>query len=92
MDDLYKFLNIWVSHLYGDLDEDLVMERGYELVNSDTELWDDEEGNGEDEKKRSIGSTDDLSDLTRESWEVRICEIFSHSFISFAFLIIIFLI
>lgn len=67
---MYKFLNIWVPHLYGDLDEDLVTERGYELVTSDTELWDDEEGNGEDEKKMLRGSTDDLGDLTRESWEV----------------------
>lgn len=56
--------------MYGDLDEEIVTERGYELVNSDTELWDDEEGNGEDEKKRCRGSTDDISDLTRESWEV----------------------
>ncbi|XP_065214765.1 nuclear receptor coactivator 7 isoform X8 [Planococcus citri] len=70
VDDLYKFLNIWVPHLYGDLDEETVTERGYELVNSDTELWDDEEGNGEDEKKRCRGSSDDLSELTRESWEV----------------------
>lgn len=72
VDDLYKFLNIWVPYLYGDLDEDLVSERDYELVNSDTELWDDEETNGEDEKKisRRDGS-DDLGDLTRESWEVR---------------------
>ncbi|XKL62053.1 hypothetical protein PGB90_001886 [Kerria lacca] len=71
VDDLYKFLNIWVPYLYGDLDEDLVSERDYELVNSDTELWDDEETNGEDEKKisRRDGS-DDLGDLTRESWEV----------------------
>lgn len=45
-------------------------ERGYELVSSDTELWDDEEGTGEDEKKMMQGSSDDFVDLTRESWEV----------------------
>ena len=67
---MYKFLNIWVPHLYGDLDEDIVTERGYELVNSDTEVWDEDEGNGEDEKKTSRDSSDDLGDLTRESWEV----------------------
>lgn len=67
---MYKFLNIWIPHLYGDLDEDIVAERGYELVNSDTELWDDEDGNGEDEKKISRDCSDDLGDITRESWEV----------------------
>lgn len=76
MDDLYKFLNIWIPHLYGDLDEDIVTERGYELVNSDTELWDDEEGNGEDDKKTSKDSSDDLGDLTRESWEVSLLRLF----------------
>lgn len=43
--------------------------RGYELVESDTELWDDEEvahGEGVGES----GDNDDLTDLTRESWEV----------------------
>jgi hypothetical protein len=81
VDDLYKFLNIWIPHLYGDLDEDVVAERGYELVNSDTELWDDEDGNGEDEKKTSRDCSDELGDLTRESWEVSV----SYYFYSFSF-------
>lgn len=68
MDDLYKFLNIWVPHLYGDLDEDIVTERGYELVNSDTELWDEDDANGEDEKKLNRRGSD--GDSNRDSWEV----------------------
>lgn len=70
---MYKFLNIWVPHLYGDLDEDVVTERGYELVNSDTELWDDDDANGEDEKKLHRRGSD--GDSNRDSWEVS----FSHS-------------
>ncbi|KAK7602830.1 hypothetical protein V9T40_006804 [Parthenolecanium corni] len=68
VDDLYKFLNIWVPHLYGDLDEDIVTERGYELVNSDTELWDEDDANGEDEKKLNRRGSD--GDSNRDSWEV----------------------
>lgn len=44
--------------------------RGYELVESDTELWDDEEaihGEGIGE-----GGDNDITDLTRESWEVSV--------------------
>lgn len=69
VDDLYNFLHVWVPHLYGDLDEMDPKARGYELVESDTELWDDEEttlGEGTGEP----GEGDDLTDLTRESWEV----------------------
>lgn len=42
VDDLYKFLNHWVPELYGELGD--VTERGYILVDSDTELSDDETG------------------------------------------------
>lgn len=40
VDDLYKFLSHWVPELYGELGD--VTQRGYTLVDSDTELWDDE--------------------------------------------------
>jgi hypothetical protein len=42
VDDLYKYLNHWVPELYGELGD--VTERGYILVDSDTELSDDETG------------------------------------------------
>ena len=58
----------WVSHLYGDLDETLVESRGFELVDSDTELF-LEEGDAAPHPD-SRASDGDVSDLTRESWEV----------------------
>lgn len=36
-DELYRFLNSWVPHLYGELDEEQVATRGYELIQHDTE-------------------------------------------------------
>ncbi|KAK6644701.1 hypothetical protein RUM43_000969 [Polyplax serrata] len=69
VDELYNFLHIWVPHLYGDLDEMDPKARGYELVESDTEIWDEEEvpqGDGTGD----LGENDDLADLTRESWEM----------------------
>ncbi|XP_046667905.1 nuclear receptor coactivator 7 isoform X9 [Homalodisca vitripennis] len=67
VDDLYRFLMVWVPHLYGDLNESTVADRGYELVDSDTELWETEEGGKHDGRR---GSDDELGELTRESWEV----------------------
>lgn len=70
VDDLYRFLMVWVPHLYGDLNESTVADRGYELVDSDTELWEAEEGGKHDGRRGS--DDDDLGDLTRESWEVSV--------------------
>ncbi|XP_077288799.1 TLD domain-containing protein mustard isoform X18 [Arctopsyche grandis] len=67
VDDLYKFLNHWVPELYGELGD--VTERGYILVDSDTELSDDETGTVGPKGERS-DSQGDVGDLTRESWEV----------------------
>lgn len=36
-DELYRFLNTWVPHLYGELDEEQITARGYELIQHDTE-------------------------------------------------------
>ncbi|XP_039295641.1 nuclear receptor coactivator 7 isoform X3 [Nilaparvata lugens] len=74
VDDLYRFLTLWVPHLYGDLVEEKVHERGYELVESDTELWESDEcgqggGGGKAEVGRQGSSDDEVGDL-RESWEV----------------------
>lgn len=78
MDDLYKFIHAWVPSLYGELDENYWRERGYILSDTDTDLspelspHDTEGGeNLEDDKNRNSDS-DDISDLTRESWEVNL--------------------
>lgn len=75
VDELYSFLMLWIPHLYGDLEEIDFKSRGYELVESDTELWDEEVGDGNgrlgDSRSRSGSDGDaELGELTRESWEV----------------------
>lgn len=37
VDELYRFLNSWVAHIYGDLDEEALKVRGFELIQHDTE-------------------------------------------------------
>lgn len=37
VDELYRFLTAWVHHLYGELDEKSIKERGYELIQNDTD-------------------------------------------------------
>jgi len=73
VDDLYNFLLLWVPHLYGELEDMDPKSRGYELVESDTELWDDESGEsgpgGKGERRASDEA--DLTELKRDSWEVR---------------------
>ncbi|XP_034232554.1 oxidation resistance protein 1 isoform X4 [Thrips palmi] len=71
VDDLYKFLHLWIPHLYGDLEEMDYKSRGYELVESDTELWDDEPGSESQGEGGRRGSDEgELGELTRESWEM----------------------
>lgn len=36
-DELYRFLNTWVPHLYGELDDEKITERGFELIQNDTD-------------------------------------------------------
>uniref|UniRef100_A0A2A4JK88 Oxidation resistance protein 1 n=1 Tax=Heliothis virescens TaxID=7102 RepID=A0A2A4JK88_HELVI len=66
VDDLFKFLTHWVPDRYGPLGD--VTAHGYELIDSDTE-WDDDDAKPGQKDERT-GSTGDVSDLTRESWEV----------------------
>lgn len=76
VDDLYRFIHAWVPSLYGELDENYWRERGYILADTDTDLSPElsphepgESGEStEDGKTRQDG--DEISDLTRESWEV----------------------
>ncbi|XP_025419082.1 oxidation resistance protein 1 isoform X3 [Sipha flava] len=71
VDDLYRFLMLWVPHLYGDLDEEIVACRGFELVESDTELWEEAETPpGDNSDKKLDRHESEAGDLTRESWEV----------------------
>ncbi|XP_047514622.1 nuclear receptor coactivator 7 isoform X3 [Pieris napi] len=65
VDDLFKFLTHWVPDRYGPLGD--VTAKGYELIDSDTEWDDDETKPGQKER---TGSSGDVSDLTRESWEL----------------------
>lgn len=37
VDELYRFLNTWVPHLYGELDEEQIKERGFDLIQHDTD-------------------------------------------------------
>ncbi|XP_052121318.1 uncharacterized protein LOC113203066 isoform X4 [Frankliniella occidentalis] len=71
VDDLYKFLHLWIPHLYGDLEDMDYKARGYELVESDTELWDEEPGSESQGEGGRRGSDEgELAEMTRESWEL----------------------
>ncbi|XP_015171206.1 PREDICTED: oxidation resistance protein 1 isoform X6 [Polistes dominula] len=77
VDDLYRFIHAWVPNLYGELDENYWRERGYVLSDTDTdlspELTPQESGEGgetTEEGKARNQDGDDISELTRESWEL----------------------
>ncbi|XP_048005739.1 nuclear receptor coactivator 7 isoform X3 [Leguminivora glycinivorella] len=65
VDDLFKFLTHWVPDRYGPLGD--VTAQGFELIDSDTE-WDDDDH--KPHKGERTGSSGDVSDITRESWEL----------------------
>ncbi|XP_063394516.1 oxidation resistance protein 1 isoform X11 [Cydia fagiglandana] len=65
VDDLFKFLTHWVPDRYGPLGD--VSAQGFELIDSDTE-WDDDDH--KPHKGERTGSSGDVSDITRESWEL----------------------
>ncbi|XP_070160218.1 nuclear receptor coactivator 7 isoform X7 [Polyergus mexicanus] len=77
VDDLYRFIHAWVPNLYGELDENYWRERGYILSDTDTDLSPElsphESSEGADsteESKARDGQGDDITELTRESWEL----------------------
>jgi len=72
VDELYHFLHVWVPQIYGPLVEADVTSRGFELVESDTELWDEETTEDDGDSVRGDGEPGDLSGT---SWEV---SFFSH--------------
>ncbi|XP_035902266.1 uncharacterized protein LOC118507636 isoform X8 [Anopheles stephensi] len=67
VDELYRFLNAWVQHLYGELDEATIKERGFELIQMDTE-W--AAKTGSPSKDGRSASEGEISEYTRESWEL----------------------
>lgn len=80
MDDLYRFIHAWVPSLYGELDENYWRERGYILLDTDTDLSPElsgvheagKAGEGATEEGKSRQDSDEISELTRESWEVSV--------------------
>ncbi|KAG7202612.1 hypothetical protein KM043_009798 [Ampulex compressa] len=77
VDDLYRFIHAWVPSLYGELDENYWKERGYILSDTDTDLSPElspheagEGGESAEEGKSRNQDGDEISELTRESWEV----------------------
>ncbi|XP_049306473.1 nuclear receptor coactivator 7 isoform X11 [Bactrocera dorsalis] len=67
VDELYRFINTWVQHLYGELNEEQIKARGFELIQDDTE-W-TKSGSGKSGRSGSQ-ENEEISDLTRESWEL----------------------
>ncbi|KAL9890291.1 TLD domain-containing protein mustard isoform 10-T10 [Glossina fuscipes fuscipes] len=68
VDELYRFMNTWVPHLYGELDEEQIKSRGFELIQDDTE-W-TQSGTKKSGSRSNSQEGEEISDLTRESWEV----------------------
>ncbi|XP_034940004.1 oxidation resistance protein 1 isoform X14 [Chelonus insularis] len=72
VDDLYRFIHAWVPNLYGELDENYWQERGYILSDTDTDLSPEAlpQDSGEATESAEGNNRDDITELTRESWEV----------------------
>ncbi|XP_059217895.1 uncharacterized protein LOC106081014 isoform X9 [Stomoxys calcitrans] len=68
VDELYRFINTWVAHLYGELDEEQIKNRGFELIQDDTE-W-TQSGTTKSGARTGSQEGEEISDLTRESWEL----------------------
>ncbi|XP_075146975.1 TLD domain-containing protein mustard isoform X3 [Haematobia irritans] len=68
VDELYRFINTWVAHLYGELDEEQIKTRGFELIQDDTE-W-TQSGTTKSGARTGSQEGEEISDLTRESWEL----------------------
>ncbi|XP_011313375.1 oxidation resistance protein 1 isoform X3 [Fopius arisanus] len=72
VDDLFRFIHSWVPALYGELDENYWIERGYILSDTDTDLSPEaspQEGGEPGEFIEESKTGDEISELTRESWE-----------------------
>ncbi|ENN76261.1 hypothetical protein YQE_07226, partial [Dendroctonus ponderosae] len=67
VDELYKFIQAWVPHLYGELDEEKIKERNFMLVDLDTELW-SEEPTPSSSRHGSQG--EEMAEITNTNWEL----------------------
>ncbi|XP_070509942.1 nuclear receptor coactivator 7 isoform X3 [Chironomus tepperi] len=65
VDELYRFIGAWVPQLYGELDEEAIKARGFELIQHDTE-W----TNNRTSSKDGLDIGEEIGEYTRESWEV----------------------
>lgn len=73
VDDLYRFIHAWVPALYGELDENYWREKGYILSDTDTDLSPElspQDAAETGEPTEGKGTTEEITELTRESWEV----------------------
>ena len=66
---MYNFFQLWAHDIYGELNEEEVASRGFILVVEETDLW-TEQDRERAEAEDGIGG--ELTEMTKESWEVRI--------------------
>ncbi|XP_060518605.1 oxidation resistance protein 1 isoform X10 [Cylas formicarius] len=66
VDEFYRFVQAWFPHLYGEIDEEKILERGFSLVEVDTELW-SEEPTPSNSRHGSQG--EEIAEISKESWE-----------------------
>lgn len=64
-----------MKHLYGELDEEQIKARGFELIQEDTE-W-TKSGTIKSGSYSESQDGEEIGDLTRESWEVSLTYIHS---------------
>ncbi|XP_060518604.1 oxidation resistance protein 1 isoform X9 [Cylas formicarius] len=67
VDEFYRFVQAWFPHLYGEIDEEKILERGFSLVEVDTELW-SEEPTPSNSRHGSQG--EEIAEISKESWEL----------------------
>ncbi|XP_043230957.1 nuclear receptor coactivator 7-like isoform X2 [Amphibalanus amphitrite] len=72
-DQLYHFIQYWAPEIYGSLETTKPEERGFELVDSDSDIWECEEGDAtasSDAAPGESGLMDLPKQLPKQSWEV----------------------
>ncbi|XP_043230962.1 oxidation resistance protein 1-like isoform X7 [Amphibalanus amphitrite] len=72
-DQLYHFIQYWAPEIYGSLETTKPEERGFELVDSDSDIWECEEGDAtasSDAAPGESGLMDLPKQLPKQSWEM----------------------
>ena len=67
-DELYNFFQLWAHDIYGELKAEEVATRGFILVEEDTDLWTEQD---REKAEAEDGISGELTEMTKESWEVR---------------------